>query len=151
VFPFEKGYKGELTNREKQERILIPLKAKLQAVKDNPGCFELSPEFAIFNGNCDECVPFCGAVCCEIYEFVKLTEEEAKSGRYKFIEEDPTCDCAQCTDMRALDMRYSLPKNPDYSCVYLDENKRCSIYEIRPQTCRDYNCKGKLIPLSLDM
>lgn len=24
-------------------------------------------------------------------------------------------------------------------CMYLDENNRCSIYERRPQTCRDHN------------
>ena len=127
-------------------RTLLPLKVKLEAVTDNPGCFELDPDFVIFNGNCDQCLPYCEAACCQIYQFVGLTEEEAKSGRYKYIAEDPTCDCATCADMRTAGVRFSLIKNPDFSCIYLDKNKRCGIYEIRPQTCRAYTCKDKILP-----
>ncbi len=28
------------------------------------------------------------------------------------------------------------------TCIYLDENKRCTIYERRPQVCRDHNPPG---------
>ncbi len=29
----------------------------------------------------------------------------------------------------------------DYPCIFYDvSNQRCSVYEIRPQTCRDYYC-----------
>lgn len=152
VFPFENDYRGGIsTNRSRQEQLLIPLKAKLEAVKNNPGCFELASDSVIFNGNCDECVPYCGSLCCELYEFVKLTEEEAKSGRYEFIAEDPECNCERCVGMRDLDIHYTLPKKDDFGCIYLDKNKRCSIYEIRPQTCRDYTCKDRLFPLELDV
>ena len=127
-------------------RTLLPLKAKLEAVTDNPGCFELEPDFVIFNGNCDQCRPYCESACCQIYDNVELTVEEAKSGRYKFVEEDPNCDCTTCITMRKLGIKYSLAKTPDYSCVYLDERKMCSIYLTRPQTCRNYTCKDKILP-----
>lgn len=127
-------------------RTLLPLKVKLEAVTDNPGCFELEPDFVIFNGNCEQCRPHCESACCQIYDYVELTDEEGKSGRYKFIEEDPNCNCDTCRAMRILEIHYSLAKNPDYSCIYLDERKMCGIYETRPQTCRTYNCKDKILP-----
>jgi Fe-S-cluster containining protein len=30
-------------------------------------------------------------------------------------------------------------RKDDGSCVCLDENKRCSIYVVRPQECREFN------------
>jgi len=36
-------------------------------------------------------------------------------------------------------------KNENTKCIFLDENFKCSIYEVRPETCRDYcieECKG---------
>lgn len=32
----------------------------------------------------------------------------------------------------------TLSQQRDDSCLYLDKNRRCSIYERRPQTCRNF-------------
>jgi Fe-S-cluster containining protein len=37
-----------------------------------------------------------------------------------------------------------LPKKDDGSCVYLIDD-RCSIYETRPQSCRNYDCREGLL------
>lgn len=93
-----------------------------------------------FSGECEECRTFCAAVCCKGYSFVSLTEEEAQSGRYMYKEASPDCDCSVCQKMRELGIKYTLRKRQDESCVYLDGNNRCSIYENRPETCKQYSC-----------
>lgn len=132
-------------------RTLLPLKLKLKALVEKTDCFELEEDIVIFNGNCEVCRPYCEAACCHIYKFVGLSEEEAKSGLYQYIEETPGCDCITCTEMREAGVRYSLTKNPDHSCVNLDENNLCGIYEIRPQTCRTYNCKDRILPFQTEV
>lgn len=34
--------------------------------------------------------------------------------------------------------KYTLTQKPDNSCYFLDANKRCTQYEIRPDTCRNH-------------
>lgn len=34
--------------------------------------------------------------------------------------------------------KFTLAQKPDNSCVYLDAQKRCTIYELRPETCRNH-------------
>ena len=34
--------------------------------------------------------------------------------------------------------KFTLTQKPDGSCYFLDSNKRCSIYEKRPDTCRNH-------------
>lgn len=36
---------------------------------------------------------------------------------------------------------FTLRKRSNEQCVFLDENKRCKIYDIRPQICRDFGDK----------
>jgi Fe-S-cluster containining protein len=93
-----------------------------------------------FNGQCEQCRPHCGAICCRAYGFVSLTEEEAKSGRYAYKEVSDECDCDTCKRMRELGLRYAVLKHPDGSCIYLDGNRKCSIYKDRPGVCRSYSC-----------
>lgn len=93
-----------------------------------------------FSGNCEECRPYCGVLCCRAYRFVSLTKEEAKSGRYAFRKVSDGCDCETCKRMRELEIKYTLPKQPDGSCIYLDGTRNCSIYEDRPETCKQYTC-----------
>jgi len=95
---------------------------------------------AYFNGRCDDCRPFCAAVCCRGYGFVSLSEEEARSGSYLYKEVSDTCGCDVCRRMHELGIRYALRKLPDGSCVYLDGGRRCGIYDTRPETCRRYTC-----------
>ncbi len=93
-----------------------------------------------FNGECDTCRPYCGAICCSAYGFVGLSEEEAKSGKFEYREATDDCTCDSCKRMRELGLRFMLPKHPDGSCVYLDGTRKCSIYEDRPDVCRNYTC-----------
>lgn len=95
---------------------------------------------AYFNARCDECRPFCAAICCRGYGFVSLTEEEAHSGRYLYKEASDTCGCDTCKRMRELGIRFAVRKMADGSCIYLDGVRKCSIYDARPETCRNYSC-----------
>ena len=121
-----------------QERILI---TRIQPPLDRgPEPFKVLNGMIYFNGKCIECRPFCAAVCCRGYGFVSLTEEEAKSGRYKYKEVSEDCGCDTCKRMRELGIRYSLRRLADGSCIHLDGTRQCSIYEHRPETCRKYSC-----------
>ncbi len=131
-------------------RTLFPLKAKLKAIENKPDCFDMDEEIVSFNGVCEECRPYCESLCCQVYKFVGLSEAEVNSGRYQYISETPGCECETCVEMRQAGVRYSLIKNPDFSCIYLDEHKMCGVYEIRPQTCRTYNCKGLVLPFQTE-
>lgn len=35
-------------------------------------------------------------------------------------------------------LKYTLSQKPDGSCYFLDKNKRCTIYDERPNTCRNH-------------
>jgi Fe-S-cluster containining protein len=100
-----------------------------------------------FSGNCEQCRPHCAAVCCTGYGFVSLTDDEAKSGRYVFKEATESCSCTMCVRMRESGVKYTLLKQADGSCMYLDGERRCSIYADRPETCKRYNCRN--IPFRL--
>jgi Fe-S-cluster containining protein len=102
-----------------------------------------------FSGNCEECRPHCAALCCTGYGLVSLTEEEAKSGRYLYKEASETCDCTMCQRMREASVKYTLLKQADGSCMYLDGERRCSIYEDRPETCKTYSCRNLPFRLTL--
>ncbi len=95
------------------------------------------------NGNCMEMLPVCQAMCCSMFN-VDITEEEYASGRYKAhpfcLQTSKPCDN---TSVVCANRKYRLKRRDDGYCVYLDEEKRlCSIHETRPQSCRDFNCKG---------
>lgn len=41
--------------------------------------------------------------------------------------------------LRSVDDKYSLKENlPNYDCVFLKDQKFCSIYPVRPTQCRTY-------------
>ncbi len=93
-----------------------------------------------FSGQCDECRPYCAAVCCRTYTFVSLTEEEVRSGVYESREPTAGCECESCRAMRSQGIEHTLAKASDGSCIYLDGARLCSIYADRPETCRNYGC-----------
>jgi Fe-S-cluster containining protein len=71
----------------------------------------------------------CTACCEKLSPF--LTEEEFKSGKYiyTFLNHiDPSTPAI------------AIPRTSS-SCIYLDHNKRCTIYEDRPQACRQFDCR----------
>ena len=109
--------------------------------------FKVLNGFVRFNGKCNDCRSLCAAVCCRGYAFVPVTEEEAKSGKYDYKEVSDTCDCDTCKRMREQSIRYTLRKHSDGSCVYLDGERKCSIYKDRPETCKNYSCVG--VPFEL--
>jgi Fe-S-cluster containining protein len=102
-----------------------------------------------FNGQCDACRRHCAAICCRGYGFVSLTEEEVASGFYTYRSLADDCQCDTCKRARAQGIKYWLPKQPDGSCIYLDGERCCSIYERRPETCRRYSCVGVPFPLTV--
>jgi Fe-S-cluster containining protein len=93
-----------------------------------------------FNGDCAACRPYCGAVCCRMYSIIALTDEEAMSGQYDYIEVDQDCQCANCVRARELGYRYMLRKLPDGECVYMDGARMCSIFDHAPSICKNYSC-----------
>jgi len=66
----------------------------------------------------------CNAPCCRCWR-VPLSRDEARHLEH--------------TRPRGLAI---LARNPDGSCIYFDGASPygCSIYESRPQACRDYDC-----------
>ena len=69
----------------------------------------------------------CNACCHEMSVFLEPDEVE----RYRCVEE---------TD-DAGTRRYRLERNDDDSCVYLDDQGACSIYDERPRLCRNFDCR----------
>lgn len=90
-----------------------------------------------FDGNCETTRSFCGAVCCK-NTIVLLNKEETESGQYEYHEPKDSCTCQTCNLMRQTGLR-ALSRN-DNGCIYLDGVGKCSIYESRPQRCRDFAC-----------
>ncbi len=132
-------------------RTLLPIKLVKQAGKDRPACYEATEYTVSFNGICEECRPYCGSLCCTSFKFVALSDEEARSGFYRYKSEINGCECSSCQEMRQAGVKYSLLKNPDNTCINLNQEKKCLIYAFRPQTCQDYNCRGQVFPLQFDL
>jgi Fe-S-cluster containining protein len=38
------------------------------------------------------------------------------------------------------DPAIAIPRT-ERGCIYLDHNKRCTIYDIRPKACRQFDCR----------
>lgn len=77
----------------------------------------------------------CGS-CCRLF-LINLTEKELNSG--KFLTESFNHDHFE--DFASIE-EYGLnilKKNDDESCIYLLDNK-CSVYDNRPEVCRDFSC-----------
>lgn len=91
-----------------------------------------------FDGQCDDTRAFCGAVCCK-NTIVLLTKEEQESGDYDYQEPTDNCHCASCTAMRQTGLKAL--QRTDAGCMYLDGSGQCSIYDKRPQRCKDYACE----------
>jgi Fe-S-cluster containining protein len=94
----------------------------------------------IFHGDCNEVRDLCEAMCCRIYD-VTVSEEERRSGQYQ-VRQVCSVTNAGCDNKGSscMNRRYFLKKKEDSSCVYLDEDNKCSIHPRRPQACRDFDC-----------
>lgn len=67
--------------------------------------------------------------CCERLS-PYLTPEEFASGKYIYSFIDSGGDKPTI----------AIPRT-EQGCVYLDHNKRCTIYDIRPKACRQFDCR----------
>jgi hypothetical protein len=74
--------------------------------------------------NCAERMPYCHAICCSL--MFPLTREEIEAGQIKWD----------------LGQPYLIRHEADGYCTHCDpETRRCGVYEIRPQPCRNFTCK----------
>lgn len=76
----------------------------------------------------------CGAECCDVSTpFSKEDIKRIKSKHRKLFR--------GVTVTPTLAEAFNLHKRNNTQCVFLDENKRCKIYEDRPQICKDFGDK----------
>lgn len=83
------------------------------------------------------CQPDCGHCCDEPNGIVYLRPEDARvlaSHHNLEVEEWLDLDCRQ-----TLDGRFVLNSDPVTDvCIYLDGDKRCTVYDARPAQCRSF-------------
>ncbi len=88
------------------------------------------------------CQANCGKCCDEPGGIVYLSEKDAKriSAHHNMdLKSWLQRDCKQ-----TLDGRYILQsRDVDDICIYLDENKQCTIYNVRPQQCAAFPWWGE--------
>ncbi len=96
----------------------------------------------LLQGSCPELRPLCAAACCREWK-VDLSCAEYRTGLYQAeqvcVLTDKTCDQPVATCPHRA---YRLKRNADGACTHLDAASRCSIYENRPQVCREFTCQG---------
>ncbi|MBN3041044.1 MAG: YkgJ family cysteine cluster protein [Candidatus Omnitrophica bacterium] len=91
----------------------------------------------------------CKAMCCKKWD-INLAYQEHKS---KLYESEAYCSLDRKVCLKPLkscpQVAYRLKKKDDGSCVYLDKNNRCRIYQKRPIVCRNFTCDNgfKLEPV----
>ncbi|MBN1543322.1 YkgJ family cysteine cluster protein [candidate division KSB1 bacterium] len=95
----------------------------------------------IFHGECLEMLDICHAACCRDWD-VGISAKEFHSGHYlaKALCRLTAKECLSL-QINCRHRTYRLDKHPDGRCIYL-ENDLCSIYENRPQVCRDFQCQS---------
>lgn len=95
----------------------------------------------LHGNSCEECRPVCQALCCSYPWSVKLDQAEFSSGQYDAFQFcsllNQLCDKP---NIACKFRSYLLSKKEDGSCIYLDQNNLCSIYENRPDVCRETIC-----------
>ncbi len=89
----------------------------------------------------------CGR-CCIVCTDIRLTREEADSGRYEMQPQHRSAKgpgWSKWIMMRGLVYEPKL-KREIFACVYWDPVTRdCRIYEDRPVVCRTYECVGEML------
>ena len=88
------------------------------------------------------CQEGCGRCCDEPGGIVYLSPRDAE--RISQSHEMNVEDWLERDCRKTLDGRYVLKSRPvDDVCIYLDENKQCSIYSVRPQQCAAFPWWGE--------
>lgn len=73
--------------------------------------------------DCASLVHLCRARCCSLD--VKLTRQDVEEGQLEWKVDEP----------------YVLAKAEDNYCAYLADSGGCGAYDIRPATCREFDCR----------
>ena len=109
--------------------ILVETKSgPIELVKIGPAMF------LQFNANCEDCLPFCQAMCCRMrmaYN-VELTDEEA----IKFKGLDAEKNGRKLKILPVKD-------TTTWDCAYLTGDSKCSVQEEKPSRCRNWHCSPK--------
>lgn len=94
----------------------------------------------LFDATCDDAIATCGAICCREWN-VNLTPAEHAKGIYH---DEPVCQFDQSichkADITCQQLRWRFKKKADQSCINLQADNRCGIYETRPTVCRLFHC-----------
>ncbi|MBA4694906.1 MAG: YkgJ family cysteine cluster protein [Candidatus Poseidoniales archaeon] len=84
-----------------------------------------------------QCQPDCGKCCDEPGGIVYLRPDDARimaSHHQMGVQEWLDRDCRQ-----TIDGRWILKSDPITDiCIYLDENKKCTVYQARPAQCKSF-------------
>jgi Fe-S-cluster containining protein len=93
-------------------------------------------------GACLDLLDICKGMCCRKWN-VPIQESEYAAGAYK-AKKVCIIDGNNCAGERphCINRQYRLDQKEDGSCVYLNEDSTCSIYERRPLVCRNFTCKN---------
>lgn len=78
----------------------------------------------------------CGDCCTGGPGFVWVTNEEIAAIAAAIGEED--LDRFERLYVRKIGVRKSLKELPNYDCVFLDESRKCTVYDARPRQCRTW-------------
>ena len=93
-------------------------------------------------GMCDDCQ----ATCCKMPTEIKLPDLVRLD--LAFADEDPRVVAKRLTKEQIVSRyrhstrTFTLSSRIDGSCYFLDKNCRCSVYDKRPDTCRDFPMIG---------
>ena len=83
--------------------------------------------YLLFDAECLDCLPYCRAQCCGLIGTV-ISPDEYHSEMYEAYWDERT-------------QAMVLKRDADGMCYALDrDTKRCSIYENRPHTCKQFHC-----------
>lgn len=111
--------RGHLEERHRAIAARIRAPHELRVFLAQPDLDPVAPEI-----DCASLIPLCGARCCSFN--VALTADEVRDGRVPWD----------------LEIPYVLARDLDTGyCAHLDEHTRCKCYEVRPSTCRTYDCR----------
>lgn len=74
--------------------------------------------------DCAARIPLCGARCCSFA--VALSRQDLLERKLPFVIDEP----------------YMLPRDPvTKRCACMDDHGACTVYDVRPATCRSYDCR----------
>ena len=121
--------KRELVFQDLSDCPVVPRRTVLKGVPSGEIAIEQGADgiFLRFDCDCIDALPVCQAQCCALPGTVILPDELA-SVAYP----------ASYDDQGSV---FVMARGSDSFCVCLDRQTRmCSIYEDRPQTCRDFHC-----------